>query len=164
LFLVAAAGCEPPRIGDDWRRVDPPRPAPDFTLKQLDGPPVSLAGLRGKVVVMEFWATWCAPCRFSLPSLEAIAKRYRVRNVVILLVNLEEKPDIIRKWTERRYTAPILLDADGRTAGDYGVESIPRLVIIDQAGRLIWEHQGYGGGLEQNLSLILDELLSPQPS
>jgi thiol-disulfide isomerase/thioredoxin len=161
---LVLAGCEPPDIGRDWRRVDPPRPAPPFALRQLDGAPVTLAGLRGKVVVMEFWATWCGPCRYSLPSLEAIAKRYRDRGVAVLLVNLEEQPEAIRRWAERRYTAPILLDADGGVAAQYGVQSIPRLFILDQSGQLAWEHQGYGGGLEQNLAAILDELLAPKPS
>ena len=157
-------GCEPTGIGSDWRRIDPPIAAEPFTLDALDGSPVTFAALKDRVVVMEFWATWCTPCRFSLPSLEAIAKRYRDRGVTVLLINVGEEPDKVRKWAERRYTSPILIDEGGKVAGRYGVEAIPRLFIADQAGRLVWAHQGYGGGLEQSLTLILDELLATKPT
>ena len=158
LALLSVAGCESSGIGRDWRRIEPPAAAAPFTLPQLDGPEVTLTALKGRVVVMEFWATWCTPCRFSLPSLEVIAKRYRDRGVSVLLINLDEEPEKVRAWAERRYTAPILLQG-GTIADRYRVKSIPRLFIVDQIGRLMWEHQGYGGGLEHSLSLILDELL-----
>ena len=161
LALLSVAGCESSGIGRDWRRIEPPAAAAPFTLPQLDGPEVTLTALKGRVVVMEFWATWCTPCRFSLPSLEGIGKRYRDRGVSVLLINVGEEPDSIRKWAEHRYTSPILIDEGGKVAGRYGVAGIPRLFIADQAGRLVWAHQGYGGGLEHNLSFILDELLAP---
>ena len=154
------AGCEPTGITDDWRRIEPSVAAEPFTLNALDGSPVTLTALKGRVVVMEFWATWCTPCRFSLPSLEEIGKRYRDRGVSVLLMNVGEEPDSIRKWAEHRYTSLILIDEGGKVADRYGVEGIPRLFIADQAGRLVWAHQGYGGGLEHNLSLVLDELLA----
>ena len=155
-------GCEPTGIGSDWRRIDPPIAAEPFTLDALDGSPVTLAALKDRVVVMEFWATWCGPCRFSLPSLEAIAKRYRDRDVQVLLVNVSEKPEPVRAWLEKRYEASVvLLDRDGSVSNRYGVSGIPRLFVIDEYGRLVWSHQGYGGGLERNLSMILDQLLFP---
>jgi thiol-disulfide isomerase/thioredoxin len=163
LVLVAAVGCELPGITSDWRRIEPSVAADPFTLESLDGPPVALTALKGRVVVMEFWATWCGPCRFSLPSLELIAKRYRDRGVSVLLINNGEERDTIRTWAERRYTSPILIDEGGKIADRYGIQAIPRLFIADQAGRLVWTHQGYGGGLEHNLTLILDELLAATP-
>ncbi len=111
---------------------------------------------------MEFWATWCGPCRFSLPSLEVIYKRYRNRGVTVLLINDGETPEAVRKWAKRRFTAPILLDQSQEVVNRYGVTGIPRLFIVDQDGRLIYAHEGYGGGLEKNLSLILEELLTPK--
>ena len=127
---------------------------------QLDGSPAKLSDYRGRVVIMEFWATWCGPCRFSLPSLEVIYKQYHDRGVTVLLLNQGESGEAVRAWTGRRFTAPILLDADNGVARQYEVESIPRLVVVDQQGRIVYLHQGYGGGLERNLKLILDELLS----
>jgi len=160
VVLFGAVGCGPEGIGSDWKAVQPSIAAPDFTLPQLDGPPVTLSALRGRVVVLEFWATWCGPCRFSLPSLEVIHQRYRNRGVSILLINEGESERAVRQWTGRRFTAPILLDA-AQTAGEqYGVRAIPRLFLVDQAGRVVYAHEGYGGGLERSLSLILDRLLA----
>ena len=110
---------------------------------------------------MEFWATWCGPCRFSLPSLEVIYRKYRDRGVAILLINQGDAAPVVRKWAEKRFTAPILLDEDTRVGVPYGVHGIPRLFIVGKDGRLIYTHGGYGGGLERNLSLVLEELLTP---
>ncbi|MBI4342366.1 MAG: TlpA family protein disulfide reductase, partial [Candidatus Omnitrophica bacterium] len=104
-MLVAASGCEPAGISSDWKRIEPPLAAPDFTLAQLEGGGVSLADERGRVVVMEFWATWCPPCRYSTPSLEAIHRRYRNRGVTVLLINAGESVERIKAWAERRFTA-----------------------------------------------------------
>jgi peroxiredoxin len=139
--------------------VEPPVEAPAFTLPALDGRSVSLSEYQGQVVIMEFWATWCGPCRGSLPSLEAVYKRERGRGVSVLLINQGEPVATIRKWAGTRFTAPMLLDADGQVSRAYGVHSIPRLFIVDPQGRIVYEHSGYGGGLERNLRLILDDLL-----
>ncbi|MBI4343116.1 MAG: TlpA family protein disulfide reductase [Candidatus Omnitrophica bacterium] len=146
-------------MSEDWHRVQPSAEAPDFALQQLDGGTVKLSELRGRVIVMEFWATWCGPCRFSLPSLEVMHKRYRDRGVAILLLNQDEPADAVRKWLGKRFTAPILLDAGSEVARRYNVQAIPRLFVINREGRVVYEHAGYGGGLERNLTLILDQLL-----
>ena len=161
VWLVIVVGCESQGRTSHWRRIDPPIAAEPFTLNALDGSPIAITALKGRVVVMEFWATWCTPCRFSLPSLEEVAKRYREKGVSVLLINIGEEPDKVRQWAERRYTTPILLDTGGKVSDRYGVTSIPRLFIADQAGKLVWAHQGYGGGLEAALHQILDELLAP---
>ncbi len=162
LLVLAIAGCGPDTISRDWHRVEPPIAAPDFTLPQLGGGAVSLSSLRGRVVGMEFWATWCGPCRFSLPSLDVIYRRYRDRGVTVLLINKGEDAKKVRAWAKRRFAAPILLDQDEEAARRYQVEGIPRLFIVDQTGHLIYAHVGYGGGLERNLSLILEQLLHGQ--
>ncbi|MBI2104476.1 MAG: TlpA family protein disulfide reductase [Candidatus Omnitrophica bacterium] len=161
LSLLVLAGCGQQGIGADWKRIEPGVAAIDFELPQLDGPPVKLSDYRGRVVVMEFWATWCGPCRFSLPSLEVIYKRYRDRGMTVLLINEGEEAEVARKWAEKRFTAPILLDRDQAVGARYRVRGIPRLFIVDQAGNLAYAHEGYGGGLERNLTLILDEFLAP---
>jgi thiol-disulfide isomerase/thioredoxin len=160
-LLLLAAGCGPDTVSRDWERVDPPSPAPQFSLPTLAGGEESLAANRGRVVVMEFWATWCGPCRSSLPSLEVIYKKYRDRGVNVLLINEGEGAEAAAEWLGKRYTAPVLLDQDGTVGQQYGVRGIPRLFVIDQEGRLVYAHGGYGGGLEQNLKLILDGLLAP---
>ena len=157
--FIALVGCEPNTITPDWHHLEPPVAAPDFTLPQLDATSVTRSDLHGRVVIMEFWATWCGPCRFSLPSLEVIYRRYRKQGVSVLLINEGEAADKVRAWAQRQFTAPILLDQEGRVSGDYGVQGIPRLFIVDQTGQLVYAHEGYGGGLEHNLALILDQLL-----
>jgi len=163
-FALGAIGCDSGAIGSDWQRLEPPVAAADFTLPGLDGKAVSLSDYRGRLVIMEFWATWCGPCRSSLPSLEAIFRRYHDRGVTVLLVNQEETPERIRRWAGKRFTAPILLDESGDVAGRYRVEGIPQLFIIDQEGKIVYRHDGYGGGLERSLELILQELLPQPPS
>ena len=161
LGVLLSQGCgQSATISSDWERIEPPRESVDFSVPQLDGPAVSFAELRGRVVIMEFWATWCGPCRFSLPSLEVIYKRFRNRGVTVLLINQGEDAGTVRKWAEQRFTAPILLDADQHVGRLYGVSGIPRLFIVDQRGRIVYAHAGYGGGLEHNLALILEQLLS----
>jgi thiol-disulfide isomerase/thioredoxin len=155
------SGCE--EAGKDWKRLDQPVPAQNFTLPQLDGPPVTLSELRGRVVVMEFWATWCGPCQFSSPSLDLIYRRYKDRGVTVLLVNQGESPEAIRAWVKERFIAPILLDARREVANRYRIGGLPSLFVIDQGGNILYANSGYRGRLEHNLKLILDELLS-QPS
>ncbi|MBI3324277.1 MAG: TlpA family protein disulfide reductase [Candidatus Omnitrophica bacterium] len=158
VLVLAYAGCEPG--GSDWVKLNPPVAAPGFSLPTLDGGRVSLAEQRDKVVVMEFWATWCGPCRFSTPSLDAIYRNFKDRGVTVLLINAGEPPERVRKWAEHRFAAPILLDQQGEAANLYHVEGIPRLFVIDQQGRIIYDHAGYAGGLEFNLGMILKELLA----
>ena len=158
LLAALATGC-----GGDapkWPRLDPPVAAPDFTLQQLDAGTVRLSDLRGQVVVMEFWATWCGPCRFSTPSLDVIYRKFRDRGVTVLLINQGETAEKVRTWVEGRFQAPILLDQDRRVAMRYGVQGIPRLFIVDQAGQILYVRSGYGGGLERDLTAILNELLA----
>src|SRR3989338_8103081 len=155
-FSLAALG------GGGGRRVGPPVEAPDFSLAALDGGDVRLSELRGRVVVMEFWATWCGPCRYSSPSLEVMYRKYRDRGVTILLVNQAESPEEIRAWAEGRFTAPMLLDAQQAVARQYRVTGLPTLFIIDQQGMIRYHEAGdgggVGGGLEPRLEGFFGEL------
>lgn len=158
--VALLAGCDEGGLGRDWHRLDPPVAAADFTLPTLDGRTLALSQLRGKVVLVEFWATWCGPCRYSMPSLEKIYREYRGRGMEVLLVNEGEDAETIIRWAKARFTAPILLDQDGRVGNQYGVTGIPRLLVIDPQGQVLYDHAGYGGGLERSLRVILDELLA----
>ena len=157
--VLCADGCEPGGLSNEWHRIEPPVAAPNFTLPQLNGSPVTLSSLRGKVVIMEFWATWCGPCRMSTPSLEAVYREHKDQPVTVLLVNAGETADEIRRWAKQRFTAPILLDTKGAVRRQYGVAGIPKLFVIDQQGRIVYAHSGYGGGLEQSLRTVIKELL-----
>ena len=156
LFIV---GCQPSDLGTEWHRIDPPAPSIDFTLPQLDGTPVHLAELQGRVVIMEFWATWCGPCRYSSPSLDAIYRQYKNRGVSVLLINEGESAEHVRRWAEHRFAAPTLLDQETQVSARYNVHGLPSLFILDRSGQIIYAHAGYGGGLERRLQLILDQEL-----
>ena len=158
LVALGLIGCE--AAVSDWVPLNPRVPAPAFTAQQIDGALVHLSDYQGRVVILEFWATWCGPCRSTLPSLEDIFKHYRDRGVTVLLVNQGEPEGTIRAWTQRRFTAPILLDADQQIGRRYEAYSLPHLVVVDQAGQVTYVHNGYRGGLEHNLKLILDGMLA----
>jgi len=109
---------------------------------------------------MEFWATWCGPCRFSTPSLDVIYRKFRDRGVMVWLINEGEASERIHRWVNGRFQAPILLDQDTRVGYRYGVQGIPQLFVVDQAGQIAYVRSGYGGGLERDLSAILNDLLT----
>ena len=157
LLACAVSGCE---SSSDWAPIQSPVAAPNFTLPQLTGGSISLAAFRDHPVIMEFWATWCGPCHYSTPSLEAIYREYRNQKVSVLLINEGESAETVRTWVKGRFTAPILLDEEGRVAALYSVSGLPTLIIVDRDGRIRYVRSGYSGGLEQHLRRVLKDLLA----
>ena len=132
------------RQGDDpyaVLEVQRPRvrlPAPAFTLPSLDGGRVRLADFRGKVVLLNFWATWCRPCREEMPSLEALWADYRDRPFIVLAVTADRgslRP--VREFVRRHgLDFPVLLDADGAVRNRYEVYALPMTYLIGRDGRI----------------------------
>lgn len=110
--------------------------APNFILKALEGGEISLESYRGKaVVVVNFWATWCPPCREEIPDLVDFHNEYEDRGVVVLAVNLREPEGHVRDFAENaKMDVPILLDLSGDVANVYEVEAIPTTVVVDRSG------------------------------
>ena len=134
LFAAAVAGCSrqesaaPPE-------VDVGAPAPDFALKTLDGTQVRLSELRGKVVFVNLWATWCPPCREELPTMVRFYRAYRDRGVEILAVSEDRDPRAVRKALERYgIPFPVLLDENKRVYNLYRATGIPETHLIDRQG------------------------------
>ena len=164
LVALLLAGCGPDGLGKEWQAVNPPVQAADFTLPALTGDTISLSSLKGRVVLLEFWATWCEPCRFSTPSLDVIYRKYKDRGVSVLLVNHGEEAGVIRKWVKKRFVAPILVDPQMQVTALYQADALPKLFVINQQGQIVYVHEGYGGGLESSLKIILEKLLAPPPT
>jgi thiol-disulfide isomerase/thioredoxin len=113
-------------------------PAPDFTLKGLDGKAHSLSDYRGKVVFLNFWASWCPPCRAEMPSMQKLSRSWDKKKYVMLAVNLREAREVVRSFAAKNgYSFPILLDETGGTAAKYRVSGIPTTAIIDEKGNII---------------------------
>jgi thiol-disulfide isomerase/thioredoxin len=112
------------------------RPVPALELTDLDGKPWKLAAQLGQVVVLNFWATWCEPCRAEMPSLEAMGARLKPQGLVLCAVNYKEPAALIRQFFERvPFKATILLDPDGDAASDWTPRVFPSSVLIGRNGQ-----------------------------
>jgi peroxiredoxin len=131
--------------------ADPSGPAPDFTLTSRDGQAVSLSDLKGQVVMINFWATWCGPCRKEMPLLEQLYQRYERLGFTLLGVNVEEKgTDAESFLKETPVTFPILFDPANNVSKLYNVSAMPSTVIVDRAGNVRFLHHGYQDGYEDD--------------
>jgi peroxiredoxin len=140
--------------------VTPSAPAPDFTLHTLGGPNLRLQEQRGRVVMVNFWATWCAPCRQEMPQLNKLYEKYRASGFVLLGVNVDDDSrhaaDVAAKLGLK---FPVLLDTDKTVSRLYGLNTMPSTVLIDRDGRVRYLHRGYLLGYEDLYDKQIRELL-----
>jgi cytochrome c biogenesis protein CcmG, thiol:disulfide interchange protein DsbE len=114
------------------------RAAPDFRLQGLNGPPVRLADLRGQVVVVNFWASWCAECRTEQQALDATWQRYRDSGVVVVGVNFQDQTDDARNYLQEFGSSyPVVRDADSSTALAFGLRGVPEKFVVAPRGRIV---------------------------
>lgn len=120
------------------------RPAPDFDLPTLEGAKHSLASHRGKVVVVDFWATWCIPCVFQVPVLNALQSAHRESGVVVLGVSVDtDGPEVVSQFArEHSIEYPILLGSEG-LARQFGAPGFPTLFVVAADGRIAFQHTGF---------------------
>jgi len=130
-------------VASELRRGGAPQ-APAFTLERLDGNgELSLAALRGKTVVLNFWASWCGPCRDEMPLLEQGSMRWKGKNVVFVGVDARDVRSDARSFLERYgVTYPNVYDGKGSLIGRYGVTAFPETYFIDVAGKVRWRIAG----------------------
>lgn len=134
--------------------------APAFTLKSLAGETVSLSDLKGNVVFIDFWATWCPPCRISMPSVERLHVDYKDRPVRVLGVSIDEDVDALRAFVKKKGTPyPVLMDSDSAVASAYGADGIPHFVVVDKEGRLVDQWSGFAPGFSDDWRKTIDRLL-----
>ncbi|MFC1748743.1 TlpA family protein disulfide reductase [Pseudomonadota bacterium] len=124
-------------------------PAPDFTLKSRSGENIKLSELRGQVVMLNFWASWCGPCRQEMPILEKLYQRYNQVGFTILGINVEADSNEALHWLKNMdVTFPILLDTMNKTSELYSVMAMPTTLLIDRDGNIRYMHKGYIPGVE----------------
>ncbi len=134
------------------------KPATPFTLTLFDGRQLSLEELRGQVVFLNFWASWCPPCRAEARTLEAAWQKYQERDVVFVGVNIQDTEEAARGFLQEfGITYPNGRDGAGKIAIDYGVWGLPETFIIDRDGRITYKHIGLLGWM--TITTKLDEAL-----
>jgi len=112
--------------------------ATDFQLDVLGGGPTKLSSYRGKLVLLNFWATWCPSCREEIPSMERLYARLEKKGFTIVAVDLSEPRDVVKRFVaENKMTYPVLLDTSGDVGALYGARSIPTTYVIDRKGRIL---------------------------
>ena len=137
LLLAVSFGRDPRATPDVLTGLE----APDFSLVDLDGNPVSLQDFRGQMVVMNFWSTWCQPCKIEHPLLLQAPERFP--DVAFLGVVYQDEPAKAQAYLRREGTAyPHLVDPAGRLAVDYGVTGVPETYFINAEGDIIYKHKG----------------------
>jgi len=134
--------------------------APEFTVKDVDGREVTLASLRGKSVLLDFWATWCEPCREASPHIQSLHERYKDKGLVVLGIDTNEGAETARKYfVDEKYTFGNLLGSGNDVIKNYGANGIPLVVLIDKAGMVRYAHRGWGSRMD--LSPEVKKLIEP---
>jgi peroxiredoxin len=134
--------------------------APDFTLRTADGQNLRLQEQRGRVVLVNFWATWCGPCKQEMPHLNRLYEKYRSSGFVLLAVNVDEDARLAVGTAQRMSLKfPVLLDGDKKVSKLYDLSSMPSTVMIDRDGRVRYIHLGYRDGYEDLYDKQIRELV-----
>ena len=140
--------------------VTPQAAAPDFTLKSAEGRNLRLAEQRGQVVLVNFWASWCGPCKVEMPHLNKLYDKYRASGFTLLAVNIDDDARTgaatAAKWGLK---FPVLLDADKHVSKLYDLGSMPATVLIDRDGKVRHLHRGYRDGVEELYERQVRELV-----
>ena len=135
-------------------------PAPDFTLRGADGRNLRLAEQRGQVVLINFWASWCGPCRQEMPQLNRLHEKYRSAGFLMLGVNIDDDARLGASTAARwGVKFPVLLDADKTVSRLYDLGSMPATVLVDRDGRVRYLHRGYREGAEDIYEREIRELV-----
>lgn len=134
--------------------------APDFTLKTLDGPNQRLQEYQGQVVLINFWASWCGPCRQEMPLLDRIHQRYQDAGFAVLGINVEDEVGPAKEVAERsKITFPVLLDQEQKVSEMYDLQAMPSTVVVDRDGKVRYIHRGYKPGDEAKYLEVVKALI-----
>ena len=141
--------------------LKPGSPASDFDLPTLDGKRLTLGSLGGQVVLLDFWASWCAPCKQELPELEKLQRLYAGKGVVIVAISIDEERANAAAMAKRLgLTLAVALDPEGKVAARYEPSTMPTSFVVDRRGVVRFVHAGYRPGDLSKIKAELDQLLA----
>lgn len=137
--------------------------APDFSSDDLKGNKIVISEFLGKVIVLDFWASWCVPCKKSMPHLAELFKELKDSPLTIIAVNLDEEKNKISSFEKSiglEIPFPVIFDKDSRLPTLYNVEGMPTTVIIDKQGIIKFKETGFDNDTREKMDKLLNELLS----
>jgi thiol-disulfide isomerase/thioredoxin len=151
-----------PELSYQMTRLDPPIEAPEFALRDMDGEQHALKDYLGQVVMVNFWATWCPPCRREMPSMEALYRKFREDGFTVLAVNEWEDPELVFPYMGQLSvfpTFPVLFDRDGEVSQAFQVKGLPTTFLLDKQGRIVFRAVGGRDFNHPEVEQIIRELL-----
>jgi len=139
--------------------------APAFELRDLSGKRVTLDSYKGKPVLLDFWATWCAPCVYSIPLVQQLYDRHKLQGFTVLGLNMDDDPTEVYAFVKRmKVTYPILYAGQTAVPSDYALKGLPLFILIDSEGNIIKRYDGFSPRVIDELDTILTRLLPTKPS
>jgi peroxiredoxin len=149
-LCVGMTGCHasansgfPQKVKDAFGKAQLPlfqekRAAKDFTLQSIDGKTITLSALKGNVVFLNFWATWCPPCRAEMPSMDGLYRRFKDSGLEMVAVDImEEQPAVGAFIRKGNFAFPAAIDSDGKVSSAYGIQAVPATFVLDRDGAII---------------------------
>jgi peroxiredoxin len=155
MTLAAMAFVAPPMIAANSK------PAPNVAIHAAGGAEVRLADYKGTVVLIDFWASWCPPCKTSFPALDAIYRQYEGKGLEVLAVNVDERRRDADSFLEAHpHRLTVLFDPKGVAPEAFGVKGMPSSFLIDRNGNIRFTHMGYSGNVDESYRQEIAQLLS----
>jgi thiol-disulfide isomerase/thioredoxin len=146
------------------KRESPLRLAPDFTLRTLDGKEITLSKLKGKVILLDFWATWCSPCRESIPHLIQLYKAYQKKGLEVIGINMDKRDmETVRQFAMSMNIPYPIVMTSGQEERDYGVTGLPSTILIDKKGRVRKKILGFTSEIAKQMTATVQDLLLENP-
>lgn len=146
---------------EKWVALEKGKMAKDFTLKDLKGNAVSLSDFKGKIVFLNFWATWCAPCRHEMPDIEKLQNKYE-KDIVVLAVSTDTQgEEIVRPYIEKnKFTFRVLIDSSSDVSDKYSIFALPTTFIIDRQGKIVEMIPGAREWAGEEIFTFFDDLIA----